>query len=514
MLIPLVIKDSHAVYSALACKVTADSVYIQVLDGRMYKQKNDPTSKGLKGRKLSLALMMLNQKVFGHELFEVKDSAAFGGLGRKVKFVRLSNASKERNLAGKMEPYTVQICYTIDVATNNGQVVGCPPGQACIQYEQTLRCDTYSGFYDDGIYSSGNSVPTGTPDGGGGSGGSYTDPTQSPCDPNLVPRSTQGRLVPCEGGTGWVPVPLRDANGFLYSRIEELNNILQSDPTALVNCAELAKMESFGPMWQRVAQFKPSQAIINRIEALEQATTYDLTDDFYMQTLENATGSIVNCDFFAVRIQQLPPGMTADNLLEYFRKNINMFITTPLTTSFNPYNDGVSIDETQLWDSPFENSLGSLVSIKLNSIEKGSVVLSDYYRNFNVDQQKHRFKFSTIATPLDWNHPVSGNREFGIYNPPNTPGELCFYIMGVDRISGPLFAGINAVLANTIFKNADDLWINIQGNLAKYITDQGGQASATSYSNGTIKARPRWEEVSRYLMGGINYATLKQLLGC
>ena len=511
VLIPLVIKDSQVVYSALACKVTADSVYIQLLDARLYKQKAGSSSKGLKGRKLSLALMMLNKEVFGHELFEVKDSAAFEGLGSKVKFVRLAKTSTRPYKAGRMVPYTVQICYTIMVPSNDGQLVGCPP---CSPYVETTRCDSYSGFYDDENYGGGTPTPPGTP-GGGGGGGSYTDPPLNPCDPGAVPRAAQARLLPCEGGTGWVPVPLRDANGFLYSRIEELENILQSDPTALVNCGELAKMESFGPMWQRVAQFTPSQTIINRIEALEQATTYDLTDDFYMQTLQNATGSIVNCDFFAVRIQQLPPGMTADYLLEYFRKNINTFITTPLTTRFNPYKDGVSIDETQLWKSPFESSLGSLVSIKLNLIEKGSVVLSDYYRNFNVGQQKHRFKFSTIRTPFDWNHPVSGNREFGIYNPPNAPGELCFYIMGVDRTTNPLYALANLdIFNNQVFSNADKLWQNIQENIAKYITDNGGQASATSYSNGTITARPKWNDVNRYLLGEITFITLKQLLGC
>lgn len=204
VLIPLVIKDSIAVYSALACKVTGDSVYIQLLDARLYKQPNaDSSFKGLKGRKLSLALMMLNKEVFGHELFEVKDSAAFEGLGSKVKFVRLSKTSTRPNIAEKLIPYTVQICYTIMVPASQGQLVGCPPGGPCPQYVETTRCDSYSGFYDDGNYGGGTPTPPGTP--GGGGGGSYTDPPLNPCDPVAVPRATQARLVPCEGGTGWVP---------------------------------------------------------------------------------------------------------------------------------------------------------------------------------------------------------------------------------------------------------------------------------------------------------------------
>lgn len=34
----------------------------------------------------------------------------------------------------------------------------------------------------------------------------------------------------------------------------------------------------------------------------------------------------------------------------------------------------------------------------------------------------------------DFEHPVAGNRRFGIYSDPDRPGEFVFYTMGVDRI--------------------------------------------------------------------------------
>lgn len=67
---------------------------------------------------------------------------------------------------------------------------------------------------------------------------------------------------------------------------------------------------------------------------------------------------------------------------------------------------------------------------------------------------------------------------------------------------------------NTIFNKGDELWQNIQQNMAKYINDNGGHASATSYSNSTIKARPNWENVKQYLKGNIDLQALKQSLGC
>lgn len=136
--------------------------------------------------------------------------------------------------------------------------------------------------------------------------------------------------------------------------------------------------------------------------------------------------------------------------------------------------------------------------------------MSDYYRNSTINQQKHRFKFSTIATPLDWNHPVSGNREFGIYNPPNNPNEFCFYIMGVDRTSGGLFSA--PYLSDLVFNGGNELWQNIQQNIAVFINNSGGQASF--YSNGSIKARPNWNDIKAYLKGEITFATMKLYLGC
>ena len=115
--------------------------------------------------------------------------------------------------------------------------------------------------------------------------------------------------------------------------------------------------------------------------------------------------------------------------------------------------------------------------------------------------------FTTITSPLDQNHPVSGNREFGIFANPNGDG-YTFYIMGVDRQSDWMFSLANAF--NTSFDKADELWSSIQRNMANFIKNQGGVATALS----PVVARPKWDDVKDYLLGNISFPVLKNRLKC
>jgi len=116
-----------------------------------------------------------------------------------------------------------------------------------------------------------------------------------------------------------------------------------------------------------------------------------------------------------------------------------------------------------------------------------------------------------MSSPLDDNHPVSGNREFGIYNDPSRPGEYTFYTMGVDRISDWMFNLMN-VPRNTIFNGGDELWSNMQKNIVNYINHNGGRA--TYYSPSKITVYPQWENVKEYLYGRISFLELKKRIGC
>jgi len=314
------------------------------------------------------------------------------------------------------------------------------------------------------------------------------------------------------GGGGNGGNPPVNQNGFLYSRLNELNTILASDPYALTPCDSLNLMpldpdNGFGLMYQRIAQHKLPNYVKDRIDSIKNVAPNWIVDNFALQSIDDATGPIVNCDFFPVRIKQLPAGMTAKSLTEYFRKNINSFIDPTIGVSFFPYSSGNFNDITK-FNSAYESSLGALVHIKM--LNDGSVILSDYNNNNTSGSEKHRFKFSTIETPLDYEHPVAGNREFGIYEDPTRPGEFTFYTMGVDRTWDITFASGNWTGAG--FRSADKLWSNVQDKMIMFIKANGGQAEF--YSQKSIIARPKWDDVKDYLYGNIDFATLKQRLGC
>ncbi|NNU33811.1 hypothetical protein HK413_06035 [Mucilaginibacter sp. S1162] len=138
--------------------------------------------------------------------------------------------------------------------------------------------------------------------------------------------------------------------------------------------------------------------------------------------------------------------------------------------------------------------------------DDGTVIESDYQSNNNGTF----FKFSTMTSPFDLNHPVSGNREFGIYPDPNNPGSYTFYTMGVDRVSDWIF-----VVGNTLFngfRRTDQLWTAMQSNMINYINNHGGHAEF--YGKKNYIARPNYNLVKDYLEGRISLAELKRRIGC
>jgi hypothetical protein len=339
---------------------------------------------------------------------------------------------------------------------------------------------------------------------------SYYTPTPTP-DPSM-------NWDPFLGGGGSINNnnfynnTLFDQNGFYYSRIIELTNNLEIDPYAITPCDSLNIMpldpdNAFGKMYQRIAQFKLPQLVKDRIDSIRLVAPQWPVDNFNLQSIEDASGPIVNCDYFPVQIKVLPMGYTAKSLLEYFRKNINLFIKrSTLTTTFTPYMSG-AFNDFNRFNADYENSLGALVSIRM--LNDGSVIISDYYSN-NWGSEKNRFKFSTIETPKDYEHPVAGNREFGIFQNPNGNGEFTFYTMGVDRTWDLYFNLGN--YNNTGFKIADELWSGIQEEFIKFVKNNGGDASY--YSEKKIIARPNWNDVKDFLRGNISFDQLKQKSGC
>ena len=313
---------------------------------------------------------------------------------------------------------------------------------------------------------------------------------------------------PCGGNyanTQWVPFVIPPTANATPQDI--ISSLLVTDDKFLLDCDSLALLKiaaysSYGDMYQQVASFKPSQAVSDRIISLENQVGSSVFQNFSLQQLQNATGPVVNSDFYPLKITALPTGMDMAGLVEYFRTHLNSFIT-PGLASFTPYVDSY-INDTQLFNQTGSQSVGSLIHIQM--ADNGTVVESDYQSNSNTTY----YKFSTMSSPLDFNHPVSGNREFGIYADPNNPGQYTFYTMGVDRTSDWMFALVNTF--NTVFNGADKLWLDMQTHMINYINLHGGQANY--YKQKSYIARPDYSLVQDYLNGNITLDALKSKIGC
>jgi len=530
--VPIVQEEAQYVKDILNIRIDSSILY-KLIAGEEYASfgfNKDPNRTTPNANDIVGTIMAYEHLIWGQNIFEITDNRLFDNWPQG---------------APKPDSFYVVQKFTTTYSTitwvcgfhTGGQLQSCPPGvEHCFELIPEICSITWVSTTYEGDGDSGEWVPippTITPGSSSGSGTGTNPTTTNP--PNNLPTI-------CGSGRGWVrivpdiesgiwknpctgiPVPIegepggRDANGYLYSRIAELQQILLNFPQALLPCDSLNIMplEQYGSMWQNVAQFKPSQYVMNRIDSIRNVAPNWIVDNFYIQSLEDAYGGIVNCDFFPVRITQIPAGFTPESLLEYFRTRINSFIDPNLGMSFGPYWDygagaGLFID-TAKYLAPYEASVGSLWHLDLGPLPgaDGSVIESGYMRYNSGGYQSNYFTVSTMETPLDFEHPVGGNRRFGIYSDPDHPGEFVFYTMGVDRAWDWVFDVGNKPLRG--FESADSLWTSLQNGMVNFIGDHGGVSSF--YSNHNTIARPKWNDVEDYLMGTINFIELKTRLGC
>ncbi|MGF7079277.1 hypothetical protein [Mucilaginibacter sp. UYCu711] len=353
--------------------------------------------------------------------------------------------------------------------------------------------------------------------GGGSSGGGGSTPVPPQCPPGTVVNSihlqVNGNAPPGEepidpNNPGFPPpTPSSQQCTIITQPTAKVDSLSDENLETLIECdslqlLQLAAYNNFGNMYQNVASFHPSQSVMNRISSLQTISTeLQSIDPFVLQNLDNAFGTVVNSDFFPIQITSMPTGMNMATLTEYFRQNINNFTSGKAT--FSPY-VGFGVNETQLFNQYGAGSLGAVVHIDM--ADDGTVIESDYQSN----NYGTYFKFSTMTSPFDFNHPVSGNREFGIYPDSNNPGTYTFYTMGVDRTSDWMFAFANNF--NAVFNGADQLWTAMQTNMINYINTHGGQASF--YNKKNYVARPNYNLVRDYLNKKMTLAQLKSLIGC
>ncbi|QJB33702.1 hypothetical protein HF329_21240 [Chitinophaga oryzae] len=267
---------------------------------------------------------------------------------------------------------------------------------------------------------------------------------------------------------------------------------MDKNPTMLIDCSTIAA-------YIKLASFKiTNEAVIKKLYTLKNVDERS----FSVQTIQDAAGTVVNMDFFAVTIKQLPnlkgTPATPEQFLNYFRTHINDFSGG---TKFNPYDNLRNINDTELWNS--SDPTGAMVHIFI----PGPAGLWDNGTVITAESQPDHWIFSTVKSPMDGEHPVSGNRRFGIYKQQN--GTYLIYVKGVDRITDRL-TNLLQKTTGLPLNSADALWEGFQKKVNEFINTNGGSSEIMP----PLKARPNWDLVKKVLNGQESIETLKKNGGC
>jgi hypothetical protein len=194
-------------------------------------------------------------------------------------------------------------------------------------------------------------------------------------------------------------------------------------------------------------------------DALETYT--ERVDSAHVHKLEEAWGSI-NIDYYEVRFSNLPEGFSgAEDLLEHIRLNFNDFINRDYSEFF-PYSQvypGARGGDDANWNGP--SPLDAILSITIPG-ERGSVVTTAHV----LGEEHAYWRFSTIWIGGDTDHPVSGNREFGVKQIDTET--WAFYTRGADRTTTLLhYAG-----SRLVWSGADELWKSLQIEVDAFLREE------------------------------------------
>lgn len=197
-----------------------------------------------------------------------------------------------------------------------------------------------------------------------------------------------------------------------------------------------------------------------------------------VQKIENATGDHVNFDSYVVRITRLPAtAANAEKLLENVRKKLNDFLD-PSFSTFGPLDSSDGPD----WTGQGAARPGCCMLFKIPLFvgihEQAAVVTSMGAAN------KWIFTPITVDKFSPGEHPVSGNREFGVRSVQGGAYEI--YTRAADRVLASVLPG-----EQRVFDGADSLWKSWQARVVSQINGNGGQAAALP----PVKHRPTWSAV-------------------
>ena len=218
-------------------------------------------------------------------------------------------------------------------------------------------------------------------------------------------------------------------------------------------------------IWNDLISFTPPKDVINKAKARNLSVT--------LQPLNGAFGNKLNVDYYSVNINKLPSGFNnEDDFFQFARQNLNMFMQGS-NSEFSEY----SASDLKAWNS--DNFLGVTMrfDVYLGPINAEDMSVVSTYVG------KNNWVFSPVSTFFDQEHPLAGNRQFGLTT--NSNGTYTFFTRGIDKTWG---VG-DTMLDNVIFNGAVDLWQSVMFNMNQYINQNGGDSSIGSSTHKLVKEK-------------------------
>jgi hypothetical protein len=206
-----------------------------------------------------------------------------------------------------------------------------------------------------------------------------------------------------------------------------------------------------------------------------------------LQALAAADGARINLDCYSVEIVRPPLApdghpMSPAEMLDAVRADFNGMLERGGVVG--TFNSGFEQNIPLVPDTPLD---GPYIHIGISAADDGTVALTE-----NTTQH---FRLSTVFTSRDFEHPVTGSREFGFETGPVEHSRI--YTRGADRPTGL----IDDLLDHVIFAGGDHIWRGWQGGFAAWVHQHGGEAIVLSP---TIH-RVAWSDVDTFLFRHDNH---------
>ena len=270
----------------------------------------------------------------------------------------------------------------------------------------------------------------------------------------------------------------------IFNRLKLLDDLFKTNPDILLDipCSQL-------PYWKDLANHQIPQQVKDKLKTVN-SNTHWYNNDLEIQNLDYSKSYTINMDVYPIKISTLPnkPGtnqkFTPAEFFNYFRLNINNFTDVNHGKFYPVVDSNIGVNDTNLWSS--SSPLGSLVTIKI-PLDEGTVICSGY--------NSQAWIFTTVKSPWDGEHPVSGNRLFGYYMDGN---DMYIYTRGIDRFTSTYSTPeVIRELENLGYSKASDMWKNMQTLLSNFVNSNNGASQVIP----GVDYVPNYIFVKEYLKG-------------